>query len=366
MFEFIKSAVWDFWSTLGEMSPYLLLGFFVAGLFSVVMSRKLVEKHLGGRGVWPVIKASLMGVPLPLCSCGVIPVSMSLYKSRASKGAVISFLLSTPQTGIDSIFVTFSLLGPVFAIIRPVVAFAAGIIGGTVVDIFAYTSAEKEHTADDANCSCGGKSCHSEAGNDDCNDNCCGGEGAVEEKKSALVRIFEYGFVTMPADIGKPMLLGLAAAAVISVLVPDGFFAEKLGTGITAMLLMMLMGIPVYVCATASVPVAAALMLKGLTPGAALVFLMTGPATNIVSFLTIWKILDGKTAIIYLLTVAGCALGAGLMLDYFSGAIAKDLVGGAAWMLPPALKSASAVLLLLILFRGLIKKHSSAGKNAAK
>ena len=136
MAEYLKSIIWDFWATVAEMSPYLLFGFFVAGLLSVLVSQRLVERHLGGRGIWPLLKASLFGVPLPLCSCGVIPVSMSLHKHGASKGSTISFLLSTPQTGVDSIFVTLSLLGPVFAIFRPLAAFITGIVGGTFVDAF--------------------------------------------------------------------------------------------------------------------------------------------------------------------------------------------------------------------------------------
>ena len=136
MADFVKSIIVDFWGTAAEMSPYLLFGFLMAGILSMLVSQRLVEKHLGGKGIWPVLKASLFGVPLPLCSCGVIPVSMSLHKHGAGKGSTIAFLISTPQTGVDSIFVTLSLLGPVFAIFRPVAAFVSGIIGGILVDLF--------------------------------------------------------------------------------------------------------------------------------------------------------------------------------------------------------------------------------------
>src|SRR4030066_1481232 len=136
MADFIKLIITDFWGTIAEMSPYLLFGFFVAGLLSVLVSQQLVEKHLGGGGLWPLLKASLFGVPLPLCSCGVIPVSMSLHKHGASKGSTIAFLLSTPQTGVDSIFVTLSLLGPIFAVFRPVAALVTGMVGGAFVDVF--------------------------------------------------------------------------------------------------------------------------------------------------------------------------------------------------------------------------------------
>jgi len=327
MTDFIKSIIIDFWGTVAEMSPYLLFGFFMAGILSVLISQRFVERHLGGRGIWPLVKASILGVPLPLCSCGVIPVSMSLHKHGASKGSTISFLLSTPQTGIDSIFVTLSLLGPLFAVFRPLAAFVTGIVDGTLVNVFGQSTEDKSHVPPKyADESCG---------------------GAENSKK--IARGLKYGFVTLPRDIGKAMLVGLVIAAVISALVPDGYFAEKLGTGILAMVVMMLLGIPVYVCATASVPVAAALILKGLTPGAALVFLMTGPATNAASFVTIWKVLGRATAITYLATVAGCALLSGILLDYIAAGVDFEIAARPGWMLPPAVKHISAVVLLAIL-----------------
>lgn len=326
MVDFIKLIITDFWATVAEMSPYLLFGFFVAGLLSVLVSQQLVEKHLGGRGLWPLLKASIFGVPLPLCSCGVIPVSMSLHKHGASKGSTIAFLLSTPQTGVDSIFVTLSLLGPVFAVYRPVAALITGLLGGGLVDAFEKARKVQQSPAEK------------------CTDECCS-----NEKKSKVVKGLKYGFVTLPRDIGKAMLLGLVIAAFISALVPDGYFAEKLGTGILAMIVMMFLGIPVYVCATASVPVAAALILKGLTPGAALVFLMTGPATNAASFITIWKSLGRATAVIYLTTVAGCALLGGILLDLLAATGDIDIAAYSHWMLPDFIKYTSAIILLAVL-----------------
>jgi uncharacterized membrane protein YraQ (UPF0718 family) len=327
MANFVKSIIFDFWDTVAEMSPYLLFGFFVAGLLSVLISQRLIEKHLGGRGVWPLLKASLFGIPLPLCSCGVIPVSMSLHKHGASKGATVSFLLSTPQTGVDSIFVTLSLLGPVFAVFRPVMALVTGIVGGGLVDVF-DRGAEGDSQAPPKY-------------SDDF--------GADKNNFSKVVSGLKYGFVTLPRDIGKAMLGGLVVAAAISAVVPDGFFAEKLGTGIFAMIVVMLLGIPVYVCATASVPVAAALILKGLTPGAALVFLMTGPATNAAAFVTIWKVLGRRTAVLYLLTVAGCALAGGVLLDHIAYGVDFEIAARPGWMLPAIVRYASAVVLLGVL-----------------
>jgi uncharacterized membrane protein YraQ (UPF0718 family) len=335
MADFVKSLIMDFWHTIAEMSPYLLFGFFVAGILSVLVSQRFVERHLGGGGIWPLVKASLFGVPLPLCSCGVIPVSMSLHKHGASKGSTISFLLSTPQTGVDSIFVTLSLLGPVFAVFRPLAAFVTGIVGGSLVDVFERKREDENGTTQESS--------------DE--------SGSAETKTSRVAKGLKYGFIILPRDIGKAMLVGLVIAAVISAAVPDGYFAEKLGTGIFAMVVMMFLGVPVYVCATASVPVAAVLILKGLTPGAALVFLMTGPATNAASFITTWKILGKVTAITYLATVAGCALLGGILLDYIAAGIDFEIAARPAWMLPQAVKYLSAVTLLAVLAFAILCKR---------
>ena len=212
--------------------------------------------------MWPVIKASLLGVPLPLCSCGVIPVAASLRRHGASRGATTAFLLSTPQTGVDSIVVTYSLMGGLFALIRPVVAFITGLVGGWLVDALAgqdYGNA----TGVNPSAPCAGE--------------CC---ALSVRRQNRLVRALHYGFVTLPRDIGKALVVGLIISGVIAAFVPDDFFAGVFGTGLVGMLIMMAVGMPLYVCATGSVPVAAALMMKGVSPGAALVFLMTGPATN--------------------------------------------------------------------------------------
>jgi uncharacterized membrane protein YraQ (UPF0718 family) len=333
--DFIKIMISDFWATVAEMSPYLLFGFFVAGIISVFVSQSLVERHLGGKGIWPLLKASLFGIPLPLCSCSVIPVSMSLRKHGASKGATISFLLSTPQTGVDSIFVTLSLLGPVLAVFRPLVALVTGLIGGTFVNLFDRSTDESRGSSDE-------------------------GRQTMDERRFVplpssfvhrkLIRGLKYGFITLPRDIGTAMLVGLVIAAVISTVMPDDFFAEKLlGTGIFAMVVMMFLGIPIYVCATASVPIAAALISKGLTPGAALVFLITGPATNAAGLTTIWKVLGWRTAVAYLSTVVVCALGSGILLDMMFPELSSSVQAHMHQMKPSILGYISAVALLAVL-----------------
>ncbi len=342
MADHVKIIIMNFWATIVEMSPYLLFGFFVAGALSVLVSQRLVERHLGGRGLWPLFKASLFGVPLPLCSCGVIPVSMSLHKHGASKGSTIAFLLSTPQTGVDSIFATYSLLGPVFAIFRPVAAFLTGIVGGALVNFFTQDKNPEEKPAEK------------------CTDECCD----TENKRNRIIKGFKYAFITLPRDIGKPMLIGLAIAAAITAIKPNDLFAEELlGTGIFAMIVMMLFGIPVYVCATASIPVAAALIMKGLTPGAALVFLVTGPATNAASFTTIWKVLGAKTAIIYLITVAVSALCAGLLLDAMFPDLGASVRTHLHHMEPTVFGHISAVVLLGVLGFAIFYKPRRKGEK---
>lgn len=337
MFDFLRNLVIDFWATVGEMSPYLLLGFAMAGLLKVLVPTTFVQRHLGGRGIWPIIKSSLFGVPLPLCSCGVIPVSMSLHKRGASKGATTAFLLSTPQTGVDSIFVTYSLLGPVFMVARPLIALITGVIGGTAVDLLDHKPSANLVLEQDSNSS----------GNRN------------------LFKIgFKHAFLVLPKDIGVEMLIGLALAAIIAVAIPDDFFAEKIGTGIGSMFLMMLIGIPLYVCATASVPIAAALIAKGLSPGAALVFLMTGPATNSAAFVTIWKVMGNRTAIIYLLTVAVCALISGLLLDAMFTNLGSEIHSHFHQMGTTAFEHISAVVLLGILLWGIYKKYKTARSKA--
>ncbi|MBL7214417.1 MAG: SO_0444 family Cu/Zn efflux transporter [Phycisphaerae bacterium] len=345
MHDFIKTIGLNFWQVLSEMSPYLLFGFAVAGLLSVFINAQIVEKHLGGAGFWPVFKASLFGVPLPLCSCGVIPVSMSLHKHGASKGATISFLLSTPQTGVDSILVTYGLMGPIFAVFRPVAAFITGLLGGSVVNLFekhnTHTPQEKKES---------------------CTDDCC----ANHPKQNRLLRAAKHGFITLPADIGRAMFVGLVIAALISALIPEDFFAETLavsGGGILAMLVMMVLGIPVYVCATASVPIAAALIAKGLNPGAAMVFLMTGPATNAATLVTLTSQLGKRSALIFLLTVMVSSLVCGIILDAIFRGDISQITHAHGFMLPGWFKSTCAVILLAVLGYGIFAKKPKAENN---
>lgn len=286
-FAFIK----DLGYILAEMAPYLLLGFFFAGILHAFVPQSFVSKYLGGQSLKSTFNASLFGVPLPLCSCGVIPTGMAMHKNGASKGSTTSFLISTPQTGIDSILVTYSLLGLPFAIIRPIIAFTTGVIGGILTNKVDPESDKQiqEETSNDRRLSF----------------------------KEKVIDIFHYGFVIFLQDISKWLVIGLLLAAAISVIVPDNFFANDDLPYLAQMGLILAFSVPLYVCATASVPLAAVLMMKGITPGAALVFLMAGPATNAATITMIGRVLGKKTLWSYLVSIIGGALLFGFIVDTF-------------------------------------------------
>jgi uncharacterized membrane protein YraQ (UPF0718 family)/copper chaperone CopZ len=334
MLPVILAAATEFWGVLGEMAPYLLFGFLAAGVLSVLLPAPLVERHLGGKGPRPVVKAALFGIPLPLCSCSVIPVAASLRRHGASRGATSAFLISTPQTGVDSILVTLSLLGPVFALFRSLAAFISGLLGGGATALM-----ERDHERESG-------------GVPACTDPCC----APAAGRGPLVRALRYGFVTLARDIGRPLVIGLAIAGVIATVVPDDYFSGLLGGGIAAMVVMLLLGIPVYVCATASVPIAAALIAKGVSPGAALVFLMTGPATNAASIATVWKVMGRRAGIVYLLTVGVTALAAGLIFDALLVTGLSSATVEPLWELPGAVKLAASLILIAALAPSLLPR----------
>lgn len=287
---------------INEMSPYLLLGFFLAGVMHAFVPRTLYSRYLSARGFRSVLYAALLGIPLPLCSCGVIPTAMSLRREGASKGATVSFLVATPQTGIDSIVATYSLMGLPFAIIRPLVALLTALFGGLLVDCFDEGCSPSPFTSASADtvqtCSCG-------------HDHAMHAHGFFTRLKEA----FHYAFVEMMQDIGKWLVVGLVVAGLITVLVPDSFFALFAGDSLMSILFVLLFSIPMYLCATGSIPIAVALMLKGLTPGAALVLLMAGPASNAASMLVIGKVLGRRSLLLYLLSIVGGAVAFGLLVD---------------------------------------------------
>jgi len=339
--EWLADIPGRFWLVLGQMAPYLLGGFGAAGVLSVLISPAFIERHLGGRGLWAVVKASAFGVPLPLCSCGVIPVSASLRRHGAGRGATTAFLISTPQTGVDSILATLGLLGPVFAVYRPIAALVSGIVGGAVV-----SATDPGDGADGAG--------------DKCTAACCaGGPGGGKVRRAAA-----YGFVELPRDIGRTLLVGLAVAAVLSAAMPDGRLAALVPRGPAQILLLMLVGMPVYMCATASIPVAAGLIVAGVSPGAAFALLMTGPATNAATVATVWKVLGRRTCLIYLATMMVAAFVGGVVLDRIVTAQQVRAAMHHGWM-PQWIKTASAVVLVGVLAAGAIYRPRRAAPAGA-
>lgn len=270
-----------------RMSPYLLLGFLIAGILHVYVPGKFYTRFLSRENRWSVLWAALLGIPLPLCSCGVIPTAIGLRNERASGGAVASFLIATPQTGIDSILATFSMMGLGFALMRPAAALITGVCGGLLVNRF--VPEPKEDTAS------------------------CRVEGSQEG--NSLARVFKYAFVDMMQDIGGRLLVGLLLAALIQVAVPDSFFLSFGNNVLLQMGVILLVAIPMYICSTGSIPVAAALIMKGLSPGAAMVMLMAGPAVNLASVLVVRKAMGLRFTTVYLLTIVGFSILFGLLVN---------------------------------------------------
>ena len=291
IFEIVWGILINSFDLLKDMAPYLLLGFFVAGILHEFISAELIAKHLGKSSFGSVLKAAIFGIPLPLCSCGVIPPTMALRKAGASKGSVLSFLIATPTSGVDSIAATYSLLGPFFAAYRVGASFFAAIFSGVAANILDKTP-------------------------DTTSDN----ETKTIAKKhkniaSMIKDVFYYSFVELLGEIAKWLVIGILIGGMITYLLPDSFFGGALQPGIVTIILMVVVSIPIYVCATGSIPIAAALLMKGLNPGAAFVFLLAGPATNSVTITVISKFLGKKSTIIYLATLVLSSVGFGLLLD---------------------------------------------------
>ncbi len=278
---------------LNEMSPYILLGFLIAGIMHAFIPQRTFARHLSGTGLPAVFKAAMIGVPLPLCSCGVLPTAVAMRRNGASRAASTSFLISTPQTGVDSIAATWSLLGPAFAVVRPVAALVTALFGGMVVG-------RSENEPQPASVTTGGE-CSLEAR-----------RGFFSKAKEAL----QYGFIDLVGGIGRWLVSGLIVAAVITVYVPDDFFAVLGSTPILSMLVALLIAVPMYVCATGSIPIALSLIMKGLSPGTAFVLLMAGPAANFASFTLISKEMGRKSAALYLFSIVAGAMFFGLLIDY--------------------------------------------------
>ncbi len=406
MTEFIQA----FLQLLLEASPWLVIGLFIGGLFKTLLPTRFLHKHLTKNDTGAIVKAAALGAPLPLCSCGVIPAAMGLRRAGASKSATTSFLVSTPETGVDSVFITYALMGPFMAIVRPLAALFSALTAGTLVNLFdredeapkvAKTHVDKTLSETNACCSsakadapastkppqdsgcCNEQAIHSTATTldaapaDHCDSSsektaaCCAGTDTSTETLTLEPGVLEkawqgvrYAFTDLLDNIVGWLFVGIVFAAAVKAFVPDDFLTQW-GTGWLAMVVMLLAGIPMYVCASASTPIATGFLLAGVSPGAVLVYLLAGPATNMATLGVINKEMGRRTLWLYLLGITTSALAAGWLVDFLVARwqidISQQLHTSHAQM-PLAVQVISAVLLAGLALRGLWKKLSPGEK----
>jgi hypothetical protein len=323
-----------------RMAPYLLFGYVFAGLLHIFFNTSFVSRHLGKGDFLSVLKSSFFGIPLPLCSCSVIPAATSLKKEGTSRGAVLSFLITTPTTGVDSIFATYSLLGGFFTLYRIFASFITGVLAGGMANILLH--GETDMSGEKTECKL-----------------CSGEEHHTHSRSEKLAGAARYAFVELIRDSGFSIVIGILIGGIIAYFMPADLVKTYLGSGITAMLVMLIAGIPMYVCATASIPIAAALLTKGMDPGAALVFLIAGPATNIVTMSVVLRDLGAGGLSLYLGSIVVSSLALGSLMNYTvsflpEGALIKAASAGENIMpVPVALASAlilGAVIMWNILY----------------
>ena len=313
----VQEIVTAFVHVFAMMAPWLVFGFLMAGIIAVWIPRSWVNRAMGGStGLRGILRAVAIGVPLPICSCGVLPIAAGLKKHGAGNGPTAAFLISTPQTGIDSILATYALMGPVFAVARPVAAALTGILGGAVVSAVGGENVEAS---------------------------------AVEETAAGsrgVKAIFWQAYRRLLGSVAKPLAVGLAISALVTVLVPDNFFADAFrGNDWIAMPVMALVGFPMYVCSTASIPIAASLIAKGVSPGAAFVFLMVGPAMNAMSLTTVSALIGRKAAASYVaVTIIGAIL-CGIAINFVPNSVSATVAVAATGHALSAVHWASALFL---------------------
>jgi HflK protein len=381
MIGFLIGVLWAAWEILKEASVFLLVGFLFAGVLAVLVPAALLTRLLGTGKVKSVLWASMLGAPLPLCSCGVLPTALGLRKQGATPGATVAFLVATPETGVDSISLTYALTDPIMTIFRPIAGVVTAIASGLATNLFG-ASRPRTMAAALPQAVHGGaderdEGSHRAPENAHEHDHDCGhdhhhGHNHLPEAAplsnsrsrpggaavDAANRIIRYGFVELFDDVAWWLVLGIILSAVAEVAVPADLFAGIWGGGIASMLLMLVLSIPLYTCASSSTPMAAALVLKGLSPGAVLVFLLAGPATNIGSIVVLLKVLGRRAVVVYLASVAIVTLAAGFTLNGLYSVWGLDpraTFGTAAEFLPDSTKAAGAVLLAGLLIASMLR-----------
>ena len=386
----------NFWQLFLLSAPWLMLGLLIAGLLNVYLPANFLNKHLGKEGFWTTVKAALIGAPMPLCSCGVIPAAIGLRRAGASKSATTAFLVSTPETGVDSVSVSYVLLGPFMAIIRPIAAICSAIVAGVLVgrdddkqqvkpaagaDIKTSCCAAKPAEPEAKTSCCAAKPAEPEAKTSCCapksaepevKTSCCDTPNAAPQSQWQKMRqAISFSCNKLLSDTMVWLMIGLFFAALVQTYVPESFLTQW-GSGILAMLVVILISIPMYICATASTPIAAGLLLSGVSPGAVLVFMLAGPATNIATLGVVANELGKRAVAAYLIGVIGVALIFGFLTDYLVtefGFVVTPLLGEEHQVLPHWLSVVCGVILMALILRLVViasqAKLKATGKSIA-
>ncbi len=342
IYEILKES----WHIYLDVAIYMLFGFFVAGILYVFFKADKIKQYLGTGKIKPVILAALFGIPIPLCSCGVVPVATGLKKQGANSGAALSFMIATPESGVDSIAVSWAMLDPIMTVIRPVAGFITAIATGIAQNFFGK---------DDGPDMPDKQTIKTETGSCGCSGSCCALAAKENETlPEKLMRGLKYAYGELLTDIAKPFIIGIFIAGIITFFFPDDLTVWANDHNFLSMLVMLAAGIPMYVCATSSTPIAAALILKGLNPGAALVFLLAGPATNAATINIVKNIFNTRALVIYLSMISICSLAMGFLVDFVYEVLnvqASAVVGQASELFPESIQLiAAAILTGLIAF----------------
>jgi uncharacterized membrane protein YraQ (UPF0718 family) len=365
----------NFWGLFLLSAPWLMLGLLLAGILNVFIPTNFLQRHLGKEGVWTTVKAAFIGAPMPLCSCGVIPAAVGLRRAGASKSATTAFLVSTPETGVDSVSVSYVLLGPFMAVIRPIAAVTSAVVAGILVgresNISTYreehspcshnikkSNSKKEERAA-SGCCASEKSHH-------VHDAPCSTHIVTSQKNIFMSKIWQavkFSSNKLLSDTVVWLLIGLFFAALVQTFVPTSFLSQW-GNGIIAMLVVILVSIPMYICATASTPIAAGLLMAGVSPGAVLVFMLAGPATNIATLGVVGKELGKRAVFAYLIGVIGVAIAFGYLTDHLVndyGFKVSTTMAMQHEVLPHWFSTGCAIILSLLILRliliKLVKSH---------
>jgi uncharacterized membrane protein YraQ (UPF0718 family) len=362
----------NIWLVFLDTAFWLLVGLLAAGIIKSFISENTMQRWVGGNGIGSIFRAALFGAPLPLCSCGVLPAAIGMHRSGASKEATVAFLISTPETSVDSVAVTYALMGPVMAVFRPVAALFNAIGTGLLTTLIPDEPQSKRESAEtSAVTSC----CAVESNTGEATPAiapvsglaeeiaCCGSTCAAPDnvatgrsnKPNRLLQVISYAGADLLDDISTWMAIGIVLAGVMLTFVPPDWFAQW-GQGISAMLLMLVVGVPLYICAVASTPIAASLLIAGVSPGAVLVFLLVGPATNIASFALLKRELGLKVTAVYLAGLSVLSLVMGLLLEWLLEMQQWQIeakLGEAQSVLPSAVAWVSAFILIFLAIKPL-------------